>query len=112
MVTREQGVLNRVVIRRLLYCRQHAQFLQRLRWVARVREGVRVVIASEAYTTRTCSFCFRIRGPFAGELFVCENAACPVSVNPLLRDLNAAAVILMRALGRITQWDAFPRSDA
>jgi len=105
-MSRRENFLPAVVIRRLLCCRQQASFVRRLRWVSVVHEGIRIIITTEAYTSRTCSICFTIRGPFSDELFYCANDQCPAHTCPMLRDLNAAIMIALRSQGRLTVWDA------
>ena len=71
----------------------HYRFRCRLAHKCRV-EGSKLVIVSEHYTTRTCSFCGTLKHNVGGaSVFTCINPSCGQSIG---RDVNAAKNIFLK----------------
>ena len=92
MVLKSQRKINRKSARNLLTW-SHYKFSQHLTQMAK-RKNVLVIRLSEAYTSKTCGHCGHIHKKLGGaKVFKCPN--CQTSI---LRDVNGARNIMLRAL--------------
>ena len=79
-----------------------AKFRDTLLYVSQQYNNVKVVIVSEAYTSKTCGSCGCIHAKLGGsKIFKCPNQACRWTCD---RDLNGARNILLRWLTESSQF--------
>jgi putative transposase len=92
MVLKSKRKINRKSARNMLTW-SHYQFAQHLIQMAE-RKNVLVIRLSEAYTSKTCGSCGHIHKKLGGsKVFKCPN--CQTNI---LRDVNGARNIMLRAL--------------
>lgn len=92
MARKKKRRLNRRTVRKMLTW-SHGRFLNRL--LSKAEElGKKVVIVSEAYTSKTCSACGWVNQSLGGQkVFRCQNCKWIVD-----RDVNGARGIFLRGL--------------
>jgi putative transposase len=92
MVLKSSRKINKKSVRNMLTW-SHAKFAQTLEQMAQ-RKGVILIRCNESYTSKTCTSCGYIHYKLGGsKLF-----ACPHCGNKVLRDINGARNIMIRAL--------------
>jgi len=89
----ERKINNKTV--RSMYTWSHFKFRQSLLEKAKEYPWCRVVEVDEAYTSKTCDECGKIRSSFTGKTFVCPSCGHKAD-----RDIHAGKNILLRYLSR------------
>ena len=89
-----RSVLSRAT-KRLFLSRGQGKFMDQL--AAKAEEtGVKVLVVGEAYTSKTCSNCGLVNATLgSSKTFKCPNPKCSFYLQPVDRDGNGAANILL-----------------
>lgn len=104
MVKKADRVLTKNSVRKMM---DWSHFLFRRRLLSKCRQtGAKVVLVSEAYTTKTCSVCGKMKKMGGAKMYHCGH--CGASMD---RDVNGAKNVFLRnyeALGIVVEQAPFP----